>query len=211
MRRPAAIIQAMKAACPLCGRKAQRACPALSQTICSQCCGKGRRRTINCPGECPHVVAGIRLALRRLAELSGDHETEIEHADVLHNLRLALVQLRFGRLKDLTDEEARQALASVADTMRTRSHGLVYDFRSPDPRIQMAVDGLTEIAGLHERGERGFSRISPTDLLACLRYLERQAREAIAQARGPHAWLDIIMQSVGTRFAGSTNPLLVSG
>lgn len=200
----------MKAACPLCGRKAQRACPAVSEAICSQCCGKGRRRTINCPDECTYFAAGIRLALHRLAELSGDPETELKRADVLHNLRLALVQLRLGRLKDLTDEEARQALASVADTMRTRSHGLVYDFRSPDPRIQMAVDGLTEIAGMHEKGERGFARLAATDLMACLRYLEHQTKQTIAQARGPHAWLDLIAQSVGTRFAGTPDPRLVS-
>jgi hypothetical protein len=204
------MIGPMKETCIRCGRKAQRLCPGLSGPLCSQCCGKGRSRTIACPDECPHFVAGIKIALRKLADLLRQPETEVEYADVLHNLRLTLVQLRRTRLPDLTDAEAEQALANVADTMRTRQSGLIYDFRSPDPRVQMPVDALTEVAGLHEKGERGLSRQNPGDLRLCLLYLSRQAKASRERGSGPTAWVELIAQSVGTRFAGAENPWLVS-
>ena len=158
----------MSEACFVCGRKANRQCLAGSvlergpesaggsgmRRICSQCCGKGRGRTIDCPDKCPHFRAGARAALLRLAELGGGPNTELRQGDVLHNLRLAVSRIRRSRLRDLKDGEARQAFANAADTMRTRSSGLIFDFRSPDPRVQMLGDELLSVATLHERGEK---------------------------------------------------------
>lgn len=188
----------MKETCPLCGRRARRFCPARNAPICPQCCGRGRRRTIDCPDECPHFVAGVRQALRRLAQVSGDPRTEIDWADVLHNLRLAAVRVRDSRLRDAADAELAQAFANVADTLRTRSHGLVYDYRSPDPRVQLFADEVAAIAGLHERGERGFRKVGPVDLAVLLRYVAAQCRAPA----GAIACIDLFSQSVSRRFAG---------
>lgn len=111
--------------------------------------------------------------------------------EVIHNLRLALVRSREGRVRDLTDDEARQALAGVSDMMRTRSKGLLYDFKTPDPRVQLAADELAGFAGLHERGEKGYVRARPEDIARALTYLARQAERAGAEARGPAVFLDL--------------------
>jgi hypothetical protein len=205
------MIGPMKETCARCGRKAQRLCPDLRSPLCSQCCGRGRSRTIACPDQCPHYVAGVRTALRRLAELLHEPETEIEFADVLHNLRWALVQLRRTRLPDLTDTEAEQALADAADTMRTRASGLVYDFRSLDPHVQIPASALTDVATLHEKGERGLSRQTPGDLRRCLLYLSRQARQSRERCSGPTAWVELAAQSVGSRLAGAADQRPVTG
>jgi hypothetical protein len=215
----------MSEACYLCGRKASRQCLAgsvleRSQTeangsdrrrICSQCCGKGRRRTIDCPDECPHFRAGARSALLKLAELGGGPDMELRHGDVLHNLRLGVARFRRNRLRELKDSEARQAFANVADTMRTRSSGLIFDFRSADPRVQMLGDEVLAVAALHERGDRHMARTDAADLMKCLRYLERQAAASEKLGHGDTAFLDLIAQSVSGEFLTRETEGLVKG
>jgi len=204
----------MSEVCSVCGRKANRQClagPALEsgqpsagdsgqRRICSQCCGKGRRRTIDCPDSCPHFRVGARAALLKLAELGGNPDEEIRYGEVLHNLRLSVTRTRRGRLPDLKDGEARQAFSNVADTMRTRSSGLIFDFRSPDPRVQMLSDELLSVATLHERGEKGMAKTDASTLMRCLKYLEHQTAAAGKQERGDVVFLDLIAQSVSREF-----------
>jgi hypothetical protein len=208
------MIWAMSEVCYVCGRKASRQCLAgpvleIGQTtedgsgqrrICSQCCGKGRRRTIDCPDVCPHFRAGARTALLKLAELGGGPDMELRYGEVLHNLRLGVTRFRRNRVRDLRDSEARQAFADVADTMRTRSSGLIFDFRSPDPRVQMLDDELLSVATMHERGEKQMAKTDAADLMKCLKYLERQAAASEKLGHGDRAFLDLIAQSVAREF-----------
>jgi len=205
----------MSEVCVVCGRKASRRCPvglgSELKPICPQCCGKGRRRTFDCPDACPHFRAGARAALVKLAELSRDPDFEMRHGEVLHNLRLGVTRIRRGRQPDLKDSEARRAFANVADTMRTRSSGLIYDFRSPDPRVQMLYDELVSLATLHERGEKGMAKTDTATLMQCLKYLEKQAASAETQARGATFYLDLIVQSVSREFLTREPDGLVRG
>ena len=204
----------MSEVCFVCGRKANRQCPAGSvleqgrkqegafdqRRVCSQCCGKGRRLSIDCPDRCPHFRAGARSALLRLAELGGGPEMELRYGEVLHNLRLSMTRFRRNRVRDLKDAEARQAFNNVSDTLKTRSSGLIFDFRSPDPRVQVLGDELLSVAALHERGEKHMARTEAADLMKCLKYLERQALAAEKLGRGETLFLDLIAQSVATEF-----------
>jgi hypothetical protein len=121
---------------------------------------------------------------------------ELRHGDVLHNLRLAVTRFRRTRQPDLKDSETRQAFMNLADTMRTRSSGLIFDFRSPDPRVQMLYDELVSLASLHERGEKGMVKADAATLMQCLKYLEKQDAVAEKQERGATFYLDLIAQSV---------------
>ncbi len=206
----------MNEVCFVCGRKANRRCPVGSalepdpgvvdesiqvlRPICSGCCGKGRRRTIDCPDECPHFRAGARAALIKLVDLSRYPDFEWRHSEVLHNLRLGVTVIRRKRLTELKDAEARQAFANAADTMRTRASGLIYNFRSPDPRVQVLSDELITVARLHERGEKGMAKTDAATLMQCLKYLERQAAAAEKVERGASYFLDLAVQSVTSAF-----------
>lgn len=215
----------MDEVCYVCGRKASRQCLAgpvleLGQTaadgsgqrrICSQCCGKGRRRTIDCPDTCPHFRAGARAALLKLAELGEGPDMELRYGELLHNLRFSVTRFRRNRLRDLKDSEARQAFTDVADTMRTRSSGLIFDFRSPDLRVQMLDDELLSVATMHERGEKRMARIDAADLTKCLKYLERQAAASEKLGHGDVAFLDLVAQSVAREFLTRETESLLAG
>jgi hypothetical protein len=130
---------------------------------------------------------------------------------VLHNLRFSVTRFRRDRLRDLKDSEARQAFANVADTMRTRSSVLIFNFRSPDPRVQMLADELLSVAALHERGEKQMAKTDAADLMKCLKYLERQAAAAEKLGRGNTAFLDLVAQSVTREFLLEQTQGLVRG
>jgi hypothetical protein len=136
---------------------------------------------------------------------------ELRYGDVLHNLRFSVTRFRRNRLRDLKDSEARQAFVNVADTMRTRSSGLIFDFRSADPRVQMLDDELLSVATLHERGEKQMAKTDAADLMKCLKYLERQATAAEKQGRGDRAFLDLVAQSVTGEFLTREPDGLVRG
>ncbi|MCX6843899.1 MAG: hypothetical protein NTX53_16675 [candidate division WOR-3 bacterium] len=206
----------MSEACFVCGRKANRQCPAGStlepdpgvvdesiqvlRPICSGCCGKGRRRTIDCPDSCTHMHAAAMSALLKLVDLSQDPDFELRHSEVLHNLRVGVSHIRRNRVPDLRDSEARQAFANVADTLRTRSSGLIYNFRSPDPRVQTLSDELVTVVTLHLRGGKGMVKVDAATLMQCLKYLERQAAAAEKEERGASYFLDLVVQSVASVF-----------
>jgi hypothetical protein len=136
---------------------------------------------------------------------------ELRYGEVLHNLRLSVTRFRRSRVRDLKDDEVRQAFVNVADTMRTRSSGLIFDFRSPDPRVQMLGDELLSIATLHERGEKQMARTDAADLMKCLKYLERQAVAAEKLGRGETMFLDLVAQSVANEFLTREAEGLVEG
>ncbi len=180
--------------CVVCSvHKARRECPALSGSVCSQCCGRKRRRDIDCPDNCPHFLAGLKVALARLARAGGRPEFDREWTDVLHNFRRALLT----GARALTDDETRTALQNAASTLRTRSKGLIYDFRSPDPRVQSLVEQILQVAEAHEQGKRGLRRVSLAELAACLQHLERTVDSFMKQSPGENRFVDVAAQSVG--------------
>src|SRR6185437_3901085 len=50
--------------CPICEkRKPKRFCPAKGEKICAICCGTYREVTIDCPVDCPHLIAARRYEI----------------------------------------------------------------------------------------------------------------------------------------------------
>jgi hypothetical protein len=187
----------MSEVCYICGRKANRQCLAGSVLVRG---GKGRRRTIDCPDSCTHMRAAVMSALVKLVDLSQDPDFELRHNEVLHNLRVGVSRVRRNRVRELSDSEARQAFANVADTLRIRSSGLIYNFRSPDPRVQALSDELVTVVTLHLRGGKGMVKVDAATLMQCLKYLERQAAAAEKEKRGASYFLDLVVQSVASVF-----------
>jgi len=170
--------------------------------LCSQCCGQNRRRNIDCPDDCRYFIAGRREALRRLIELGGAVELEREWFDVLNNLRLVLVRTRRNTVHDLSLAEAQTALTNVAETMRIRAGGLLYNFRSADPRVQTASDELSVVTDGHEQGKKGLRRVAAADLARCLRYVARQLQQALKKGLADQEVFAVLAQSVSSRLIG---------
>src|SRR5712691_4582830 len=58
---PEKTLLAEKAICPICNkRRAERYCPAKGEKICAVDCGTEREATIDCPRDCPYLIAAHR-------------------------------------------------------------------------------------------------------------------------------------------------------
>jgi len=118
-------------------------------------------------------------SIERLLDLAGDPMVEYEMNDFMHNLRLALMRLVRTRLSDLSDSEAAEAIGNLADSLRTQRGGLIYEFRSSNPRIQMVTDALGSVLELHGKGEKELRKVGFEDAERCVRQLKRQVDAAL--------------------------------
>ncbi len=149
--------------CPICSkRKPQRYCPAKGETICAVCCGTEREVTIDCPADCPYLVAAHHYEEehRKPPDRAGipfpdeNFRAEIiyEHENVFAGLIFTI--LKFARAHpDLTDPEVLQALHSLAETTRTLARGVYFE-RPPESQLPRALyDDLTGfLAEVKQRG-----------------------------------------------------------
>ncbi len=140
--------------CPICQkRKAKRFCPAKGENICSVCCGTEREVTIDCPSDCPHLVASRRYDSER-REIDWSNvpfpETRIPTSFVVEHERL-LLALSYAicvYARDnvtLVDSDVLAGLQSLADAYRTLSSGIYYE-RVPDHAVQRGLYGALKAA-----------------------------------------------------------------
>jgi hypothetical protein len=122
--------------CPICQkRKAKRFCPAKATNICSVCCGTEREVTIDCPSDCPYLVASRQHdSARRETDWSNVpfSETRIESAFVVdHQNLLAALSYAICRYardnRRLVDTDVVAALQALAEAYRTLSSGIYYE------------------------------------------------------------------------------------
>ena len=126
--------------CPICSkRKAKRFCPARGDSICTVCCGTEREVSIDCPSDCPYLVASRKNdAERRHIDRSDlpfpDADISQLFARTHSPLMIALLSsiARYARdHRPLVDADAVAALKALADSYRTLSSGLYYE-KPPD-------------------------------------------------------------------------------
>jgi hypothetical protein len=131
-------------ACPICQkRKPQRYCPAKAEEICSVCCGTEREVTIDCPSDCPYLVASRAYDLERrkfdwsklpFADTKIPSSFANGHVPLLNALAYAICA--YARDNSLTvDTDAIASLQALAESYRTLSSGIYYE-KPPDHRLQ---------------------------------------------------------------------------
>src|SRR5438270_7852436 len=126
--------------CPICEkRKAVRFCPAKGESICAVCCGTERELGIDCPVDCPHLLAAHRYEDEHPRQLPADTPLLDEKVpqDILHTHQQLMAALAFTVAKfcaaqpAATDPDVLSALQAVAETYRTLRSGIYYE-KPPD-------------------------------------------------------------------------------
>ena len=125
-------------------KRAKRQCPAKSVLICPQCCGEKRVLEIECPEDCPYLIAGRKNDMadyaRRIGTLdSSDHDRNSrifrDYQDVIAHLEYTIARERMSS-RDLRDRDVMQAVDILLDTYRTEDKGVLYEKTSEDLRIE---------------------------------------------------------------------------
>lgn len=130
--------------CSICEkRKAVRYCPAKGEKICAVCCGTQREVTINCPPDCPYLVAAHRYEDEHKRELPLDTPFLEERIpqEVLHTHQQLMTAVSYeiakfaGGQPSAADPDVVAALAALAGTYKTLQSGLLYE-KIPDIPVQ---------------------------------------------------------------------------
>ena len=178
--------------CPICAkRRGKRHCPGLArsrwagktETICAQCCGEQREAAIDCPLDCPYLLAAHRYEAERptaapaelaFPQVALDRDFLDEQQRFI--AALALFFCRFAaEQKDVRDADLLAALDSLARGYQTLESGLYYE-QPPDAVAARALyaaarDFLEQYSRQHQQ-ERG-SSLRPGEVLRALVFLRR--------------------------------------
>lgn len=192
-------------ACPICQkRKPSRFCPAKGEKICAVCCGTEREVSIDCPSQCPYLVAARRYERQHPRPIPpGDvpyPEIGIS-ADLVHERRPVLSGLGYTVLKfardnpSLVDDDVLTAIAALADTCRTLGSGIYYE-KPPDALLPRALyTSLAEFlqqARQYDAEHTGFPTLKDTDVFSLLVFLLRVGRHQTNGRPRSRAFLDFL-------------------
>jgi hypothetical protein len=122
--------------CPICGkRKPTRFCPAKGEKICAVCCGTEREVTIDCPVDCPYLIAAHRYEDEHQREIPADTpllDVKVP-ADLVHTHQQLMAAIAFSIAKfcashaETTDSDVLVGLQALAETQRTLTTGIYYE------------------------------------------------------------------------------------
>jgi hypothetical protein len=204
----------------LCEKKrARRHCPGLGADICPSCCGAERENSIDCPQSC-EFLQEARMR-ERPAPVSEDaipnQDIRItedflrEQDDLVVWLSTALV--RAMETERAVDADAREALAALIRTYRTRESGLIYETRPANPYAAGLQDALkNSIEELRKAVEEtsGMHSLRDADILGVLVFLGRIEFQYANGRRRGRAFHDFLSAHFPAQPAAGTNEPAVS-
>jgi len=134
--------------CAICEKRPpKRYCPAKSDKICAVCCGREREVTVDCPFDCPHLVAARRYEAEHRKPLTGDeypYRDVVVREDFVYERWPAIIVVASAILsfqaqrRDVSDSDILLAITALAETLRTLGTGIYYE-KPPDAPIARAL------------------------------------------------------------------------
>lgn len=184
---------AVATACPICERRrGKRFCPGLArsrwagqkETICAQCCGEQREVSVDCPSDCPYLLAAHRYEAERHprpapAELA--FPDVVIDRDFLEEKQLlvaglSLVAVRFAREHaEVRDPDILAALDALARSYQTLESGLYYEHQPESAAAQVLSAALQSYLNQYaqEQQQRTGNSLRPGEALRALVFLRR--------------------------------------
>jgi len=134
--------------CPICEKRPpKRFCPAKGEKICAVCCGREREIAIDCPSDCPHLIAAHRYEAEHRKPIPAE---EFPYRDIqfpadfvyarwpaVTGIATAILRFQIDN-KELSDGSALAAIEALAETYRTLGTGIYYE-RPPDAPLPRAL------------------------------------------------------------------------
>ncbi len=200
--------------CPICERRPpKRFCPAKGEKICPVCCGREREVTIDCPADCPHLVAAHRYEAEHRKPVAVEdlpyRDVQLrrdflhEHWDLLTGLATTILEFQVQN-KELNDRTAAAAIEALAETYRTLGTGIYYE-RPPQELLARSLYGqLAQFLAAFQR-ERA-SRMSlvalrDSDIFQLLVFLLQIAKQQTNGRPRSRAFLDSLRAGFPLRAA----------
>ena len=191
--------------CSICEKRPpKRFCPAKGEKICPVCCGRERETTIDCPLDCPHLIAARRYEAEHrkpvppedlpYRDLQVRPDFVYEHWDVVAGLAATILQFQIQN-NELNDSSAASAIEALAETYRTLGTGIYYE-RPPDAPLARALYGQLGQSLQEFRKERaarvGSASLKDSEIFQLLAFLLRVAKQETNGRARSRAFLDFL-------------------
>jgi hypothetical protein len=191
--------------CPICERrKPKRFCPAKGEKICAVCCGTEREVTIDCPSDCPYLIAARRYEDEHRKPIAPEQVPYPDvqfSSDLIHERSAALSGLGYSILKfgaenrSLNDAEVLEALGALAETYRTLGTGIYYE-RPPEAPLPHALYGhLAQFLQEFKKEDAqcaGFSNLKDSEIFHLFVFLLRVGKHETNGRLRSRAFLDFL-------------------
>lgn len=191
--------------CPICEKRpSKRFCPSKGEKICAVCCGREREVTIDCPSDCPHLVAARRYEAEHRKPIPPEEfpyrdvefpvDFVYERWPVVSGIASSILNFQLQN-KDVNDGVVRAALEALAETYRTLGTGIYYE-RPPDATLPRAL--YAHIAQFfqefrkQESAQPGLSSLKDSDVFHLLAFLLRVLRREANGRPRSRAFLDFL-------------------
>ncbi|MEO0093961.1 MAG: hypothetical protein ABIK67_06905, partial [candidate division WOR-3 bacterium] len=102
--------------------------------------------------------------------------------------------VRQNRFGDLKDREVKEALENLLKTIETAEKKILYEYRSPNPKVQIVADSVHRIIEKQENGEAGLRPASSDETKTCLKAIIITLRSLVEQNPESTVYLDFIQQ-----------------
>ena len=190
--------------CPICQKRPpKRFCPAKAETICAVCCSTEREVTIDCPSDCPYLVASRQYDLERrevdwskvpFADTKIPASFVVAHEKLILALSYAIcLQARDSRL--LVDSDVTAALQALVETYKTLASGLYYE-KAPDYRPQRdlyeKLKAAIEDYKKAEAQQLGVGRVRDSEIRDALTFLAQLGSTRSNGRPKARAYLDFL-------------------
>jgi hypothetical protein len=191
--------------CAICEKRPpKRYCPAKGDKICAVCCGREREVTIDCPFDCPHLVAARRYEAEHRKPLTGDEypyrdvvvreDFVYERWPAITGVASAILNFQAQR-RDVSDSDILSAITALAETLRTLGTGIYYE-KPPDAPIARALysqigEFLQEFRK-NEAARGGTPALRDSDAFLLLVFLLRVAKQESSERSRSRAFLDFL-------------------
>jgi hypothetical protein len=188
--------------CAICEKRPpKRYCPAKGEKICAICCGREREVTIDCPSDCPHLIAARRYEGEHRKPLTADeypYREIVVREDFVYErwpviTGIASTVLNFQtQHRDLTDGAVSSAIEALAETLRMLGTGIYYE-RPPGAPIARALYAqLAEFLQELKKNESGMPTLKDSDAFLLLVFLLRIAKRETNGRSRSRAFLDFL-------------------
>lgn len=191
--------------CAICEKRPpKRYCPAKGEKICAICCGREREVTIDCPSDCPHLIAARRYEAEHRKPLTGEeypHREVVVREDFVYErwpviIGVASAILNFQtQHRDLTDGAVYSAIEAMAETLRTLGTGIYYE-RPPDAPVARAlyaqIGEFLQGFRKNEATRPGAPALKDSDAFLLMVFLLRVAKQESNGRSRSRAFLDFL-------------------
>lgn len=182
---------------------AKRKCPATNNFICSLCCGSKRKKEIDCPDDCQYLIISKNHRIKKIQLVPAQIDFWRNHFDIINNMNFTLLEVKKNRLPDLKNSEVKDAIENLIKTYETEERGIIYEYKSPNYRIQSIYDNIENIINRHRQiapmqnsqsqsRENRLRKIQLDEIVDCLKFVSMLIKQSISRNISETAYFDFI-------------------